>query len=94
MRSSPNKARINAASSHTSLALFEDDDNDGSDNGVGALNEQSDDEVTIEVERWKSISQDTLTPFKDKDTKMINEFAFMWAKVGAMAASNRIHSVH
>ena len=50
--------------------------------------------VTIEVERWKSISQDTLTPFKDKDTKMINEFAFMWAKVGAMAASNRIHSVH
>ena len=51
-------------------------------------------EVTIEVERWKSISQDTLIPFKDKDTKMINEFAFMRAKVGAMAASNRSHSVH
>ena len=37
-------------------------------------------EVTIGVERWKSISQGTLIPFKDKDTKMINEFAFMWGQ--------------
>ena len=38
------------------------------------------DEVTIEVERWKSISVDTINAFKDKETGMINEFAFMWAK--------------
>ena len=34
----------------------------------------------IEVERWKSIAPDTVAAFKDKDTGMINEFAFMWAK--------------
>ena len=34
----------------------------------------------IEVERWKSIVPDTVAAFKDKDTGMINEFAFMWAK--------------
>jgi hypothetical protein len=30
--------------------------------------------------RLTSISQDTIDPFKDKATGMLNEFAFMWAK--------------
>ena len=41
---------------------------------------REDDEVTIEVERWKSISPETLSAFKDPETNMINEYAFMWAK--------------
>ena len=36
--------------------------------------------MTLEVERWKSISPDTLSAFKDPETNMINEYAFMWAK--------------
>ena len=34
----------------------------------------------IEVERWKSIAPNTVAAFKDKDTGIINEFAFMRAK--------------
>ena len=32
------------------------------------------------MERWKTISADTLHAFKDKETGMINEFALMYAK--------------
>ena len=32
------------------------------------------------MERWKSISTDTISAFKDTETGMINEFALMWAK--------------
>ena len=74
MRSSPNKKAKTSKS--TALVLFDnDDESDGR-----AEDEQDDDEVTIEVERWKSISSDTLAPFKDANTGMINEFAFMWAQ--------------
>ena len=75
LRSSPNKKQ--KASSSTALMLFEDED-DAEDDGDGAQEEN--DEVAIEVERWKAISQETLTAFKNKDTGMLNEFAFMWAK--------------
>ena len=36
--------------------------------------------MAIEVERWKAISADTLDAYKNAETGMINEFAFMWAK--------------
>ena len=36
--------------------------------------------MAIEVARWKTINSETLNVFKDKETGMINEFAFMWAK--------------
>ena len=64
----------------TALALFDDDDDDH--NNTGALTgapTEANDEVSIEVERWKAISLDTLVAYKDKETLMINEFAFMWA---------------
>ena len=32
----------------------------------------------FEVERWKAISLETINSFKDKETGMINEFAFIW----------------
>ena len=60
------------------LILFDDDDDDRDEPMSDAAN--ANDEVTIEVERWKSISVDTINAFKDKETGMINEFAFMWAK--------------
>ena len=65
----------------TALALFDDDDDDHNNTGAptGAPTEAND-EVSIEVERWKAISLDTLVAYKDKETLMINEFAFMWAK--------------
>ena len=79
-RSSPPKKM--KASSSTSILLFDEDDeevpnDDGNDDGgVGSRN----DEVAVEVERWKAISLETVNTFKDKETGMINEFAFMWAK--------------
>ena len=36
--------------------------------------------MSIEVERWNAISPDTLETYKDVETGMINEFAFLWAK--------------
>ena len=58
--------------------LFDDDDE--ADEGDGGDAQEENDEVSIEVERWKAISQETLNAFKDKDTGMLNEFALMWNK--------------
>eukprot|EP00966_Prymnesium_polylepis_P171923 3975808-Prymnesium_polylepis.1 len=74
LRSSPNKKQ--KTSSRTTILLFDDDDDDSNDDSSGG---KDDDEVAIEVERWKAISTSSLNDFKDKDTGMINEFAFHWA---------------
>ena len=74
LRFSPSK-RQKATSS--SIVLFEDEEAEDVD-GMPPLIEN--DEVAIEVERWKSISADTVNGFKDKETGMVNEFALMWAK--------------
>ena len=81
LRSSPNKRAKTGPSSSTALMLF-DDDSDSADDpaaGDGSAGVEND-EVTIEVERWKAISSDTVNSFKDKETGMINEYAFLWAK--------------
>ena len=57
-----------------------DDDEDGDGDGDGTASAEANDDVSIEVERWKAISLDTLDTYKDAETGMINEFAFMWAK--------------
>ena len=79
LRSSPNK-KVKVSSS-TAILLFdeEDDDGDGADGSDGSCRDE-DDAVAIEVARWKTINSETLNVFKDKETGMINEFAFMWAK--------------
>ena len=72
---------MKASSSSTILLFDEDDEDDGNDDGNDSGGVGSgDDEVAIEVERWKVISLETINTFKDKETGMINEFAFMWAK--------------
>ena len=58
--------------------LFEDDNMADSDSD-GAAEVSDCDDVAIEVERWKSISLETLSHYRDTETGMINEFAFMWA---------------
>ena len=79
LRSSPNKKL--KTSSSTALLLFDDDDEeDDNERSDDDAQEQENDEVAVEVERWKAISTDTLNTFKDKENGMINEFAFMWAK--------------
>ena len=74
LSSPPNKKQ--KASSSTAICLFDDDDEHAGEDSSG---ERADDEVTIEVERWKSMSSETINGFKDKSTGMINEFALHWA---------------
>ena len=74
LRFSPSKWQKATSSS---IVLFEDEEAEDVD-GMPPLIEN--DEVAIEVERWKSISADTVNGFKDKETGMVNEFALMWAK--------------
>jgi hypothetical protein len=77
LHSSPIKKQ--KASSSTAILLFEDDDDDAVGDGDEPVAKQAD-AVAFEVERWKTLSQDTLNTFKDKETGLINEFALMWAK--------------
>ena len=77
LRSSPKKAKTGASSSTAVIMLFDDDD---SGDGDGDNGEQVEDAVSVEVERWKAISNETLASYIDKETGMLNEFAFMWAK--------------
>ena len=81
LRSPPNKKPKTSAGSST-LVLFDDDD-DGGGRGSGSddghITDETD-EVAIEVERWKAMSQETINSFKDQETGMINEFALLWAK--------------
>jgi hypothetical protein len=77
LRSSPNKkAKI---SSSTALVLFDDDDDDGGGAVDGGDEGAAADDVTIEVQRWKCMSLETVNKFKDKETGMVNEFALLWA---------------
>ena len=52
-------------------------DSDADDEGNEEVTATEDDEMMFEVERWKSISADTLASFKNTETGMLNEFAFM-----------------
>ena len=76
LRSSPNKRHKTTASSSTSLVLFDEDEVEE----TLMMMDDDEDDVAVEVERWKSISPNTISAFKDKETGMLNEFAFMWAK--------------
>eukprot|EP00966_Prymnesium_polylepis_P269885 6234860-Prymnesium_polylepis.2 len=66
-------------SSSTTLVLFDDDDDDDGDGSGGVVEGATADEVTIEVERWKSMSLEMVNNFKDKETGIVNEFALLWA---------------
>ena len=76
--SSPNKRAKVTSSSSSTLILFDDDEEAAT--AAAADDDDENDELTLEVERWKSISTDTVNTFKSKETGMLNEFAFMWAK--------------
>ena len=77
-RTSPRKKA--KASSSTALVLFDDEEDCESDALFERREDETTDDVSVEVQKWKFISPETLSAFKDKDTSMINEFAFMWAK--------------
>jgi hypothetical protein len=60
--------------------LFDDEEDCESDALFERREDETTDDVSVEVQKWKFISPETLSAFKDNATGMINEFAFMWAK--------------